>query len=213
MCLKAKHLVTLLASTIPLWALVIAPGCSHFEPAKFNRGEGIGGDSILAIPFGEPREHRWYCESERGERVVQAFMGWVQTNADPNFPEGKEVDAALKTVRDWQAEEITSKDWQGITRFLGVKYVVVGEIEKLSLENPKAVGILEPSLQVSYRVVNVELGRLAYKRDNFTLTLGRSGELEMPLSAMGVDTGRLEERLLATLGEQLGKDLYGYWED
>ena len=24
---------------------------------------------------------------------------------------------------------------------------------------------------------------------------------------------RLEERLLATLGEQLGKDLYGYWED
>jgi hypothetical protein len=213
MCRKAKHSVTVLAYTIPLWLLVISQGCSQFQPAKFNRGEGVGADSILAIPFSEPRDHRWYCESERGERVVQAFMGWVQTNAGPNFPEGREVEAVLKTVRDWQAEEITSKDWQGITRFLGVKYVLIGEIEKVTLENPKAVGILEPSLQASYRVVNVELGRLAYKRDNFTLTLGRSGELDMPLSALGVDAARLQEKLLAKLGEELGKDLYGYWED
>ncbi|HVR74884.1 MAG TPA: hypothetical protein VMT52_11150, partial [Planctomycetota bacterium] len=81
---------------LPVLLLALSAGCRSFEPAKFNRGEGVGEDAVLIVPFSEPRNDRWYGESERGDILAEAIKAWVRTNADPNFPEGEEVEQVLR---------------------------------------------------------------------------------------------------------------------
>ena len=195
--------------------LGIAAGCSHFQTACFNQGAGVGSDPVLAIPFSEPRNQRWYGESEKGDLVEQAFKSWVRRNATPNFPEGIEVEKALMLVRDWKKERITSADLKGIASGLGVKYVVLGEIEKLSLTSPGKVGVLDPAITFSYRVVDVEgpQARIVWERNSFTLALATPRETEIPFLEIGADTEAIENKLLVKTGQQLAKDLYGYHPD
>lgn len=193
----------------------MAAGCGGFQTAVFNKGAGVGADSVLMIPFSEPRNHRWYGESEKGDLIDLAFKSWVRKNATPNFPEGEEVEKVLSVVRDWKKDRITSADLKRITATLGVKYVLLGEIDKFSLTDPIKVGVLDPAITFNYRVVDVEgpQARIVWERNDFTLNLATPRETEAPLLALGADTEALETKLLVKAGQQLGKDLYGYYPE
>jgi hypothetical protein len=188
-------------------------GCESFQDAKFNRPFGVGEDALLAVPFSEPAKGRWYGESERGEFVTETFKTWVMSHATPNFPEGPAVEQALTTVRDWRKEQIANEDWKALTTTLGVKYVLFGEIEEISLRKPGTVGILDAYVRVSYRVIDVATARVVWNRKQYTLNLSKSRETEMPTFDMGVDTEAAEQRLLARLSQLIGQDLYGYEGD
>ena len=198
---------------LPVFLLVLSAGCRTFEKAKFNRGEGVGEDAILIIPFSEPSNERWYGESERGDIVAEAIKAWVRTNAEPNFPEGDEVEQVLRVVRDWQKREISSSDWKRLAAQLGVKYVLSGEIRNLSLNKPGTIGILQPSVLASYRVTNISLvsPRKDFGRDDVRIEQGKGEDTDVPSFDLGSDPKLAEKKLLAKLGEQIGKDLYGYY--
>lgn len=198
---------------LPVLLLVLSAGCRTFEPAKFNRGAGVGEDAVLIVPFSEPRNDRWYGESERGDILAEAIKAWVRTNAEPNFPEGEDVEQVLRVVRDWQKREISSADWKKLVAQLGVKYVLSGEIVNLSLNKPGTIGILQPSVVASYRITNVSLGspRKDFGRDDVTIEQGRGEDTDVPAFDLGLDPKVAERKLLAKLGEQIAKDLYGYY--
>jgi hypothetical protein len=193
----------------------IAAGCSSFQTACFNKGEGVGADAVLMVPFSDPGNTRWYGESENGDMVAEVFKSWVRKNATPNFPEGIEVEKALMVIRDWKKERITSADLKGIASGLGAKYVVLGEIEKLSLTSPGKVGVLDPVITFSYRVVDVEgaQARIVWERKDFTLALATPRETEIPFLEIGADTEAIETKLLVKAGQQVAKDLYGYYPE
>jgi hypothetical protein len=189
--------------------LLAASGCQSHQKARFNPPYGVHKSPILAVPFSEPRRYRWYGESGRGFHVAEAFKTWVMSNASPNFPEGPRVDEALDTVRNWKEDFITIDDWQQITATVGVKYVLYGEIEDLSLQKPNTIGILDASIRASYRVIDLEEERTVWKRNSLTLQI-EDKETDAPMVALGADTAALERQLLAKLGRQIGQDLYGY---
>ncbi len=197
-----------------LLTAVSGTGCRTWNKARFNHGEGVNGDSVLVVPFAEPRQSLWYGESENGKIVAEAFKAWVRANADPNFAEGEAVDQVMRQVLNWQEKKVTSAQWKILTAGLGVKYVLYGEIERLSLTRPDKIGILEPSVEAVYRVVNVETeaGTLAFESP-ISVDFSRGHETEFPLLDLGSDTKSVTRKLLAKLGAQMGKDLYGYYSE
>lgn len=190
--------------------VVCVLGCQTFREPKFNRPHGAGDGPLVAIPFREPARNLWYGESERGELLIGGFVAWARSNAKPDFAEGKQIDELQRVVRDWQGEEIGLEDWVKLAAPLGVKYVLVGQIERLSLSSPMTVGILDATIVVSYKVFDVSAKRTVWERKNYTISLAKKGELDTPMLELGADKKRLEEDLLVKAGSEIGKDLYGY---
>jgi hypothetical protein len=195
-----------------LGAILLA-GCGTVYEPKFNRPDGVGSDSVLFVPFSEPRSYRWYGESSRGETVATSFETWVMIHGTPNFSEGQATEDALRIIRDWNRREIEFADWIRIAQPAGVKYLVVGEIEKISLSSPGNVGVLDASLIASFRVIDVEKKMTVWRRESYPISLGRGGETDAPVISIDIDQGQIERKLLVKLGEQIGKDLYGYEEE
>jgi len=194
-------------------ALILGTGCDSFQTAKFKPPRGVGDNPILVVPFSEPKRQRWYGESERGLLVAEAFKTWVMTNSSPNFPEGPGVEKVLDTIREWKKERIDVQDWKIITASLGVKYVVFGEIEDLSLKRPESVGFLDAWVTASYRVVDVQEEKTVWWRKSFKVDLARRRDVDIPILEVEADKAQMERRLLARLAEQVGRDLYGYTPD
>lgn len=194
------------------WSIVLLVfvGCETFREPKFNRPYGVRDGTVLVIPFREPARRLWYGESVRGEFLAGSFVAWARTNANPNFAEGRAVDDLQRTVRDWQGDEIRLEDWVRLTAPLGVKYVLAGEIEKLALSDPGVVGVLDASVTLSYKVLDVAAGKTAWERKNYVVRLAKRREFDPPVLDLGSDRKEVEERLLARAGSEIGKDLYGY---
>jgi hypothetical protein len=167
---------------------------------------------LLVIPFREPGEYFWYGESPRGRLVTESLIAWVMTNAETNFAEGRAVNEVLRVVQDWQREDIALEEWLRLTGSLEVKYILEGQIEELSLVKPQTIGILDPWVRASYRVIDVERGRTVWQRNGFVVTLGRGRETDAPIGSLGADKVDIERKLLAKLGADIGQDLYGYEE-
>jgi len=199
-----------------LFLILMASGCHDFVRAKFNRGEGVGEEGILVVPFSEPSLEKWYGESENGQIAAIAFKTWARENADASFPEGEEVGQVLRQVADWPKKEISANQWRQLTAALGVKYVLYGQIESLTLERPNRIGLLEPRVEASYRVVNVHTARLEYEDLKCVVEGSGSSDFDPPqvfLGGEGDGRERARKIVLAKLGERIGKDLYGYYSE
>lgn len=195
---------------LPLFVLLF--GCSTYQQAKFNHGDGVGSDAILVVPFSEPKNHRWYGESDRGLVVSEALKIWAGKNADPTFPEGDSVEEALQLVRDWKKDKILLDDWHKLTIQLGIKYIIVGQLDDVALTKPNVIGLLEPTVKASYKVIDVQRKKVVFQRPSFTVEYGTTSEKEPQIVGFGSDSGAAEKHLLTKLGQQVAKDLFGYYE-
>jgi|RhiMethySRZTD1v2_1073278.scaffolds.fasta_scaffold24317_3 hypothetical protein len=201
-------------SSIAVISLVaLAPGCKTWIPAIFNHGEGVNGDKVLIVPFSEPKQGLWYGESPNGRTVAESIKVWIRSNADPNFPEGPEVKRVLEHVMNTTEQHISADHWKKLTAGLGIKYVVYGEIEDMSLSRPDRIGTLDPTVQASYRVVDVEIARIVHEIEEFTVDFARGYDHDLPIIDLGADTTQARAKLLSKLGAQIGKDLYGYYRE
>jgi hypothetical protein len=123
------------------------------------------------------------------------------------------VERILRLVFDWRKDRIRGKDWTKLTAGTGIKYVLYGEVEKLSLRNPARIGVMEPTVTVSYRVVDAVRGKLVFEEVRTRVRYGESDPTETFPLDFEENIDRAKKRLLAKLGRRIGKDLYGYYED
>ena len=193
-------------------SVLFCVSCETFHKAKFNQGLGVEEDLLLVVPFSEPGRSRWYGESPVGNEVVQSFKVWARETARPNFAEGDEVERILRLVFDWRKDKIRAKDWTKLTAGTGIKYVLYGEVEKLSLRNPTRYGVLEPTATASYRVVDAPRGKLVFEEVRTRVRYGESDSTETFTMDFEANAARAKTRLLAKLGRRIGKDLYGHYE-
>lgn len=209
------RLLPLLGWLLSAWLLA---GCSTFVDAKFNRGQGIAEDEgVLVVPFGEPGRNLWYGESPRGVTVAEAIKGWVRKNWTPNLPEDEETEKILKQVRDWTSRKISPQQWKALTSLSDIKYVVYGEIRSFATTHRDKIGIYEPHVEAFYRVVDVSLQkpRVVYQPQQALVidSIEEQDQLDMPIMESGRQEEVVERKVLAKLGVQIGKDLYGYYQD
>lgn len=203
----------LAVAALAVVTLTVAPGCSHFVEPKFNRPDGVASEPVFMVPFREPGERLWYGESQGGSYVAEAFRTWAMMNASPHYAEGEPVRQLLRIVQDWTGQEIEVDTWVELAGPTGIRYLIVGQIEKITLSRPESVGIVDAWIQASYTVIDVELRRTVWERRSFSIPLGKGRDTDMPLLTMGVDEAQIRKRLLTRLGQEIGQDLYGYEED
>jgi len=198
---------------VAVLSLLGGSGCfSSFQKAKFNGGLGVEEELLLAVPFSHRKESRWYGESEDGGTVIQAFKVWARKEASPNFAEGEDADAILRQVRDWPQKEIRAKEWQKLTAGTTIKYVLYGEIESDSFTKKNRVGLIEPSITASYRLIDVQSGKKVFEEEKFELDYSKGRETDFLTLDFDSNLAAARTRLLTALGEQVGKDLYGYYK-
>jgi hypothetical protein len=189
--------------------------CKTYHPARFNRGLGASGQEILVVPFRESGSKLWYNESARGRAVASAFKAWARENADAVIAEGEGVERVIRQVMDWTNRGgIYGKDWQRLTRALGIKYVLEGDIKHLSTRDPGVIGYYSAKIRASYRVYNAQTGQISWEPPDNTIEVqfGRGDTSEIRITAQFDGEQDIEKLLLVRLGEQIAKDLYGYRE-
>jgi len=199
-------------TTIVAFCCFLSAGCSHWEEAKFNGGEGAEDKLVLLVPLSELRHNRWYTESEPGGLVVLALERWVRENTSEELVAGE---AVLARIRDWPTNRIEARDWRRLMVGVEADYVVVGDIKEIQLSSPKKVGIVDAFATVRYRVLDAKTGLVVHRNEDLTRRVGRrgGGDFAMPIPDMNVDKRSLRRRLARLLGEAIGQEMYGYYRE
>ena len=189
-------------------------GCKTYHPALFNRGVGVFGTTVLVVPFSELRHNMWYNESRRGDLVSRTLRFWVTQQHGAGFPDSYVAEQINREVTDWTAERISSDDWKELVTGFGIDYVVVGDLTKVELRNPRDINLLNPTATARYRVIDTVAGKEIFKNET-TVNIGnlRDDEFQIPALDMGADSARIEHDLLVRLSRKMGKELYGYYEE
>ena len=155
----------------------------------------------------------WYNESPRGALIVNTLKRWVNENWAPTFLDSYDEEKIMAKVTDWPGEQISSEDWKNLVADSAIDYVVVGDLTDLRMRNPREVNLLSPSAAVRYRVIDTRRGREAFKNDTTATVGGFRDELQIPTLDLGGDTAAKERLLLISMGQKIGKELYGYYSD
>ena len=136
--------------------LAASLGCSAID-RKVPPVYDIRGSRVLIVPFRSG--NYWHYESKDGNRLGQSIEGAMQTDC-----------GGLQTIRNRPLQEEIRRDlsdeipWLEYARRAEVDYLIVGEIESLSLEEPSMIGMFQGRIRVRYEVWDVRGGKRGYTR-------------------------------------------------
>ena len=181
--------------------LGMSAGCSSMDERVDPRYD-LRGSDVYVVPFA--LGNFWHCDSAEGNTLAQMLeialtreCGGTQTVRDP------------EVFRRIQGDLSDRVDWLQYGRDAGVTFLVVGEIEELSLSSRQRLGMWTGVLRARYQVWNIVEG-----------TRGYASSIEARFPA-GPDSGRVvisfeegreevERALLAEAAKKITADLCGY---
>ncbi|MFQ5653306.1 MAG: hypothetical protein ACE5GW_01070 [Planctomycetota bacterium] len=142
--------------------LACAAGCGAFSGKK--RVEPVldaREKKVLVVPF--RMGNRWHYHSREGDELGRSILLVLQRTCDGFQPVlAPAVEEAISTFSE---EDVP---WARFGRDAGAELVLLGSIEKLSLENPRAVGMLQSSAVVNMEIWDVGLGTKVFQRQILT---------------------------------------------
>jgi hypothetical protein len=203
---RLPHRLVSLSSTFAV--LVLVTGC-NFQKPKYE----VGDQRILIVPFRDfAYSQHGYGESLRGKGVVDAFRNWAEGNADPSFCEGRDAEGIVKALREWTKEKITAADWRNLATGTDADLILIGEIKELRLEDPSLIAMDKGRIRGKYTLINARTGRPEYESTEYVLEFPKQ-KTEMDLPMYGAKKTTIERGLIRTFGEQIAKDLFGYYAE
>ena len=190
--------------------LLSGAGCRYQKP-KFDVDERV----ILIVPFRDftAVNRTGYGESPLGQKIVDAFRTWSESNADPYFSDEADQDSVVKALREWTKSKITTTDWKQLCGGTDADLVLIGEIKEMELRDPKTIGMFKGTIKGKYTLIDARTGLPAYKSPDYSLEYPKGTELDSPIPDISAKPKDIERGLIREFGERIGKDLYGYYED
>jgi hypothetical protein len=190
--------------------LAFLAGCGFQQP-KFE----VGDQRLLLVPFSDHsvKPYRGYGESNRGTWIVSAFRNWAESNADPQFSDPRDTESVVKSLREWTKPKINAVDWRQLLNGTDADLVLIGDITELQLQDPKTIGILKGTIRGKYSLIKASSGRPVYESTEFTREFPKLDEMDAPIREFGAKPQDIEKGLVRIFGEQIGKDLYGYYPE
>jgi hypothetical protein len=190
--------------------LAFLAGC-NFQQPKYE----VGDQRLLLVPFSDHsvKPYRGYGESTRGKSVVDCFRNWAESNADPQFSDPRDTEIVVKSLREWTKPKITPVDWRQLLAGTDADLVLIGDIIELQLQDPKTIGMLQGTIRGKYSLIKASSGRPVYESTEFTREFPKLNELDAPIREFGARPQDIERGLIRIFGEQIGKDLYGYYPE
>ena len=196
---------------VPLLVVVLAgltTACTDFQKPRWDASE----KRLFAVPFRElnARNRDWYYWSQNGADVVAHFKSWVENNWVSNIVDDSVGPGFQRKIRRWTGD-LTPKNWGELTVGAPFDIILVGEIETLSLKQPGDVNLLRGSATMRYSIYEAGTGRRLYFSGRRDVRFPKQQEFEIPTSILEFDKEPwIRRNLLKSLGELIGKDLYGY---
>jgi hypothetical protein len=190
--------------------LSLLAGC-HFQQPKYE----VGDQRILMVPFSDHsvKPYKGYGESNRGKWVVDGFKNWAESNADPQFSDPRDTETVVKSLREWTKPKITAVDWRQLLAGTDADLILIGDIIELQLQDPKTIGMMKGTIRGKYVLIKASSGRPVYESTEFTREFPKLTELDAPITEFGAKPQDIERGLIRVFGEQIGKDLYGYYPE
>jgi hypothetical protein len=201
---------SIVAALLCLAAPLTAPGCKTFEKPKYE----VGDRRLLLVPFRDftISHGHGYGESEKGKKIVQAFRSWTEKNFAPRLTDSRTAEGVVRELLDWPREKITTRDWKGLLRGVETDLVLVGELRELRLRDPKTVGFFKGTATARYTLIDAVSGREAFAPTEVKVEYPAQKEIDNTLTEF-TDPQDIERGLISKLGEQIGKELFGYYSE
>lgn len=200
---------------VPLLVVVFAgltTACTEFQKPRWDASEY----RLFVVPFRElkAKNRDWYYWSQNGAEVVAHFKSWVENNWDSNIVDDSVARELQEKIYRWTGD-MTREDWGKLTVGAPFDIILVGEIEKLSLRQPGDVNLHRGSATMRYSIYEAGTGRRFYSSGPREVKFPKQQEFEIPISVLEFDDKEpwIRHNLLKSLGERIGKDLYGYIKD
>ncbi|MBI4587053.1 MAG: hypothetical protein HY717_23825 [Planctomycetes bacterium] len=189
--------------------MVFLCGCREFTDPKFD----LGDRKLIVVPFREPAAKLWYGASPRGQGLAEAFRMWVENEWASNFDDSPEAAEAVRNLANWTGDKIITEDWKRLLIEVEADALIIGEILEFKHKQPNDVNIFQGSAKMKYEVINCRTGKPLYRSPEREVKFPVQGETDVPISVFEYQNKpqEIELGLIRTLGERLGKDLYGYY--
>lgn len=191
--------------------LFLMSGCAQYIKPKYE----VGDRKVVIIPFRDlsvPYGHG-YGESKRGLYVTESFRSWSERNWSPYFSSERDWKLVTRVLKEWAEPKITPTDWRKILGSIEADLALIGEINSFRTRDPKLIGAHKGRIEGQYSLLNTKTGRPVYKSGKVEIEYPKPAEFDIPLTEFGTNSEFIENRLLKSFGEQVGKDLYGYYEE
>ena len=179
-------------------------GCNITEE-RVDPDYDLRGADVFVVPF--KHGYDWHYESKTGNRLGQTLEVALANDC-----------GGLKTIRNKPVQgeirtDLSDKiDWLSYGQRVGCQYLIVGEIDKITYENPRLVGMLQGYLTGRYEVWDMKEGRRTYTRQLQVRFPGDPDSGEVFISFEQSRT-EIENALLATTAKEIAKHLCGYVRD
>ncbi len=197
-----------------LFITVFSSGCSTYTAPRFDAYD----QTLLILPFRDLKNtNGWYGWSNKGRQVAGFFKEDVESVWGPGLLiENTDARDFFEKVEKWATSpDISESDWRKLVKGVPADLVLVGEIRSMRYSNPNEFGILRGQSEWQYRVYRTIDGKRLYSSGHRKTTYPKQQDVNVPLTAF--DTDRkipvIRQGLLRTMGRQISKDLYGYFEE
>lgn len=176
-------------------------GCNITED-RVEPDYDLRGADVFVVPFSHGYD--WHYESKTGNRLGQTLEVALANDC-----------GGLKTIRNKPVQseirtDLSDKvDWLSYGERVEAEYLIVGEIDKITYDNPRLVGMLQGYLEGRYEVWNIAEGRRDYTRQLQVRFPGDPDSGEVFISFEQSRT-EIENALLATTAKEIAKHLCGY---
>jgi len=183
---------------------LLGMGCTGVE-RMVEPAYDIRGRVVLVVPF--RYGNFWHYQSKEGNRLGQSLEVALGANcgsfeAIRNRPIQKEIEGDLSDV----------VDWLDYGRRAGVKFLIVGEIERVRLENPKMVGMWQGQIRAKYEVWDIVAGQKGYSR-TIEHRFPENPDSGQVFISFEQSKEEIETALLANTAKKIAGHLCGYEEE
>lgn len=200
-CLTTTITGGVLAAVVIVPLVMTASGCSaidRYVPPDYD----IRGATVIIIPFRQG--NYWHYENKEGNHLGQRLEAVMGTDC-----------GGLKSIRNKLIQDEIRKDlrdeipWLEYGARCEVDFLVVGEIDQLSYENPDLVGMWQGQMRARYEVYDIKAGRLGYARA-ISVRVPENPDAGEVYIGFEQTKDEIEDALMKAAAKQIAGHLCGY---
>ena len=166
---------------------------------------------MLNLPFKDPAFD--YFESAEGSIVAESSGAYIQKNKITPAQYGAFVPRSVQTAFE-QNKSILGDALKAAADCTDSDLVLIGQIEKLTLSNPRDVGIVRGRMILGAQLFEIaDEPKLVWAMPREEISYPEGREYEMGIPILDIPRSQLKLRMLITAGEKIGKAFHDHLED
>ena len=199
----------------PILILALLSGCNSlygFQGKQKVKAEyKPNGRKRLILPFKDPAFD--YFESAEGSIIAESAGAYIQKNDITPAQYGGFLPRSVQTAFE-QNEAVLGDALKAVAECTDCDLVLIGQIETLTLSNPRDVGIVRGRMTMSAQLFEItDEPKLVWAMPRKEIAYPEGREYESGIPILDIPQITLKLRMLNLAGERIGKAFHDHLED